>query len=255
MIDLNKMLELAKEAVILANAAILEVYHSEDFEVEAKGDLSPLTRADRKSHQIISQVLEPSGLPILSEEGRNIPYEERRSWDYFWMVDPLDGTKEFLKKNGEFTVNIAIIHQQQPILGVVGIPVSGVIYYSAVGVGAFKISNGVEVELVAHQALDLRKEGIRVVASRSHMDERTMSFVETLNNPRLVSKGSSLKFMLLVDGEADIYPRFAPTMEWDVAASHAILNQVGINLISTDDNQPLKYNKVNLLNSFFKSFA
>ena len=255
MIDLKSLLEIAIQATQQANKVILEIYHSGNFEAEAKGDSSPLTMADKKSHQIISKMLEPIGIPILSEEGRNIPYEERKKWEYFWLVDPLDGTKEFLKKNGEFTVNIALIHHQEPVLGVVGIPVSGVIYYGANGIGAFKLNQLTRTKIQPRSPVNLKSGGIRVVASRSHIDEKTLAFVQSLINPQLVSKGSSIKFMLLVDGEADFYPRFAPTMEWDTAAAHGVLKQVGYQVISEEDGKPLRYNKENLLNPFFRSFA
>jgi len=245
------MLPLAIRAAEQACKEILQVYHSGDFQTESKGDQSPLTIADRSAHAAISSVLKASDLPILSEEGKSIPYEDRKRWEYFWMVDPLDGTKEFLKRNGEFTVNIAIIRQQQPVLGVVAIPVTGEVYFASHGNGAFVKRQGEISALPLRPAPALTQQGIRVVASRSHMSYDTQVFIQSLNQPELVSKGSSLKFILLAEGKADVYPRFAPTMEWDTAAAHAIVNEVGISVLQKDSHQPLLYNKPDLLNPFF----
>lgn len=235
-----------------ASAAILEVYHSGDFEAEAKGDNSPLTLADRKAHAIIAANLQSTNLPLLSEEGRSIPYEERKDWEYFWMVDPLDGTKEFLKRNGEFTVNIALIHRQQPVLGVVAVPVTGEVFYAAAGSGAFVRKEGRVEALSPRKVTNLDQPGLKIVASRSHMSDETQAFVNALKDPVLVSKGSSLKFMLLAEGKADIYPRYAPTMEWDTAAAHAIVNAVGLKVYQYGQQQEeLVYNKPDLLNPWF----
>ena len=245
-------------ALIAANRAgdeILRIYNSSNFEVEAKGDNSPLTLADRNAHEVISETLKSSGLPILSEEGKSIPYSIRKNWDLFWMVDPLDGTKEFIKRNGEFTVNIALIKDQKPVMGVVAVPVTGEVYYGAEGLGSFKIINGEAHQLISIDKTDTAKRGIRVVASRSHLSTETQQFIDSLIDPVLVSKGSSLKFMMMADGLADIYPRFAPTMEWDTAAAQAVIAPLGIQVVSIDDGMPLRYNKENLLNPFFKAFA
>lgn len=248
---MEKLLELAIRASEAACKEILSVYDSGDFQTEAKGDNSPLTLADKKAHNIIVSILQPSNLPVLSEEGKNIPYEERKNWKQFWMVDPLDGTKEFVKRNGEFTVNIALIENQKPILGVVAIPVTGDIFYSVKGQGAFVKRNGKISSLSNRLPLDLRKPGIRVVASRSHMSEETETYIKSLKEPALVSQGSSLKFMLLAEGKADVYPRFAPTMEWDTAAAHAVVSEVGISVLQKDTTIPLLYNKPDLLNPHF----
>lgn len=248
---MEKLLELAIHAAEAACKEILSVYDSGDFQTEAKGDNSPLTLADKKAHNIIVSFLQPSNLPVLSEEGKNIPYEERKNWKQFWMVDPLDGTKEFVKRNGEFTVNIAMIENQKPILGVVAIPVTGDVFYSIQGQGAFVKRNGKINSLPNRPSLDLTKSGIRVVASRSHMSEETEAYIKSLKEPALVSQGSSLKFMLLAEGKADVYPRFAPTMEWDTAAAHAVVSEVGISVLQKDTTIPLLYNKPDLLNPHF----
>lgn len=249
--NLKTLLPIAIQAAEKACVEILDVYHSGDFQVEAKGDQSPLTRADKKAHHAIVSALQSTNLPVLSEEGRSIPYAERKSWEYFWMVDPLDGTKEFLKRNGEFTVNIALIHANKPILGVVAVPATGDVYFAAEGQGAFLKREGKERPLSIRLPADLSRAGIRVVASRSHMSEETQAFIDNLKEPTLVSKGSSLKFMLLTEGLADVYPRYAPTMEWDTAASQAIINTVGLKVLQAGQEQELSYNKPDLLNPYF----
>jgi 3'(2'), 5'-bisphosphate nucleotidase len=250
-LNLKELLPITISAAQQACIEILDIYHSGDFQAEAKGDNSPLTLADRRAHLKIAALLEQTGLPILSEEGKAIPYEIRKNWEYFWMVDPLDGTKEFIKRNGEFTVNIALIHQGMAVLGVVAIPVSGEVFYAAVGLGAFK-KEGENIKSLGNRAhANLTKSGLRVVASRSHMDEETVAFIGKLQSPELVSKGSSLKFLLLAEGKADVYPRFAPTMEWDTAAAHAIVNEVGCKVYQYGSDDELAYNKKDLLNPSF----
>jgi 3'(2'), 5'-bisphosphate nucleotidase len=249
--QITTLLNIAIDAAELANVEILKVYRSNDFQAEAKGDNSPLTLADRRSHAIIESILKNTNLPILSEEGKNIPYSERKGWEYFWLVDPLDGTKEFLKRNDEFTVNIALIHKGVPVLGVVSVPVSGDTYYASKDGGAFLKRDGTIIHLNKRPSIDLSASGLRVVASRSHMSEETQTFVDKLKDPVLVSKGSSLKFTLLAEGRADIYPRFGPTMEWDTAAAHAIVNAVGLKVLREGSNEELVYNKEDLLNSYF----
>jgi 3'(2'), 5'-bisphosphate nucleotidase len=252
---LSELLPLAIRAAEAACIEILEVYNSNDFQAEAKGDNSPLTLADKKAHDKISTILQTAGLPILSEEGKSIPFDERRGWGYFWMVDPLDGTKEFIKRNGEFTVNIAVIHKGKPILGVVAVPVTGEVFYAAEGEGVWLKTNGKVRKLPKRSPKDLAHRGLRVVASRSHMNEETQLetqlFIDQLKEPSLVSKGSSLKFMLLVEGKADVYPRYAPTMEWDTAAAHAIVNEAGMKVTQMNSDTELVYNKADLLNPYF----
>lgn len=251
MINLPSLLRLAIQAAEKASKEILSVYNSSDFQVDRKGDNSPLTLADQKSHDVIEALLKETDLPILSEEGKNIPYETRKSWKHFWLIDPLDGTKEFIKRNGEFTVNIALVEGQIPILGVVAVPVTGDVYYSCNGTGAYHKRTDFESPLAKRTPADLSKKGLRVVASRSHMNEETETFIKKLDSPELISAGSSLKFMLLASGSADVYPRFAPTMEWDTAAPHAILNEVGLKVFRQHSDQELTYNKPDLLNPHF----
>lgn len=248
-LKLANLLDLAKDAALSAGMAILEVYNEDDFGVEHKEDCSPLTKADKAAHQIIVQKLESSKLPILSEEGAEIEYEDRKKWDYFWMVDPLDGTKEFIKRNGEFTVNIALIKDGEAIMGVVYTPVKKEMFFALQGAGAFK-SVGTYTETL-QRSTNESLEGLRIVASRSHLNDDTKRFLDQLINPEIVSMGSSLKFLALTEGAAEIYPRYAPTMEWDSAAAHAICTELGLEVLNIETKKPLEYNKENLLNPYF----
>lgn len=248
--DFDQLLSVAIRAAELASAEILKVYHSDDFQVEVKDDQSPLTRADKNAHEAIVSLLNETSVPVLSEEGKSIPYDIRKDWEYLWIVDPLDGTKEFLKRNDEFTVNIALVHAGKPILGVVVTPVTGDVYYASPK-GAFLIRKNRTVSLPVRDGIDFSAPNLRIVASRSHMNEETQQFIEKLQHPTLVSRGSSLKFMMLAEGEADVYPRHAPTMEWDTAAAHAIMNAVGLKVLQAETGEELVYNKADLLNPFF----
>lgn len=264
-IDLDQQLSLAVKASIEAGKAIMEIYDSADFETEFKKDDSPLTRADLESNRVIMSYLVNTNIPIISEEKKNLDYNERKDWDFCWMVDPLDGTKEFIKRNGEFTVNIALIKNGTPILGVIYVPVTKELYYANVEEGkSYKILGG-DTEELPQNLFDkenrlLPKEKSRasktkVVGSRSHMNEHTEQFIEQLKNDgksvEMVSKGSSLKFCIVAEGEADIYPRVAPTMEWDTAAGHAICAAIGLKVTNWETGEDLVYNKENLLNPFF----
>jgi len=254
-----------------AGEAILDVYGS-DFAVEQKDDKSPLTLADKRSHEIIMHVLEQTitvnncTVPVLSEEGRDIPYDERRKWEYFWLVDPLDGTKEFIKRNGEFSVNIALIHKHKPVLGIIYIPVKDVFYFAAINLGTYKLKNrenltdnlSIEELIDKSQRLPLtnnNKSSLTVIGSRSHISGEFSEFVKRLEarhgNVEFISSGSSLKLCLVAEGKADIYPRFGPTMEWDTAAGQAIVEQAKGSVMDIQTREPLRYNKENLLNPFF----
>jgi 3'(2'), 5'-bisphosphate nucleotidase len=252
----------AIEAAVAAGAAILEVYDSE-FSVAHKDDNSPLTLADTQAHQTIVTRLKATGLPILSEEGKDIPFTERCHWDYFWMVDPLDGTKEFIQRNGEFTVNIALIRHDHPVMGVIWVPVTRTLYFADAALGAYKVSPLTsplaDLEALRAQAQQLpgRRERttFTVVASRSHMTPETEEFIRALEQEQgtiaTTSMGSSLKLCLVAEGAADVYPRFAPTMEWDTAAGQAIVQAAGKQVIDHTTGQPMRYNKPNLLNHWF----
>lgn len=256
MSDINNLLSIARSAALKAGEAIVEIYASGDFGIEMKSDHSPLTLADSAAHSIINNELAQTGLPFLSEEGRSISYDERKEWDLFWLVDPLDGTKEFIKRTGEFTVNIALIKNSVPVAGVIYAPSIDVLYYGSKETNVFKVESGEETQLSpAKQKRTLgelrEKNGITVVASKSHNNEETTAFINQFKNANLSSMGSSLKLMLLAEGAADIYPRLAPTMEWDTAAGDAILRSLNMCVYQTDLVSPLEYNKPDLLNPSF----
>ena len=253
-IDIQDIVKIAKDA----GKAIMEIYN-QDFDIEFKSDNTPLTIADRKANEIIVSALNQlsvnsflqQNIPILSEEGRNVPYDERKNWEYFWMIDPLDGTKEFVKKNGEFTINIALIYKNTPIIGVVYSPVLNVCYWAKKDEGAFK--DGKKLPLKVKKGKNVYK----IVASRSHMSNETKDFIEAIDTDKekvIISIGSSLKICLVAEGEANIYPRLAPTMEWDTAAAHAIVNESNALFNKYIKNGPYQkhlYNKKNLLNDWF----
>lgn len=246
--DLKKNLEIAKEVSIIAGKAILEVYKNENFEIETKVDNSPITLADKKSHNIIFQSLQKTGIPILSEEGIDIPYLNRKRWEYFWLIDPLDGTREFIKRNGEFTVNIALIQNTEPILGVVYVPVLDKLYYGLKNTEAFLEENGNVTKL---PFVSNKTDVVKIVASRNYLNDETKKFISSYPKNELLSMGSSLKFMLIAEGNADVYPRLAPTSEWDTAAAQAIVEIVGGRVVNIDTKKNLNYNKENLVNPFF----
>ncbi len=248
---MNKLLELAKQAAIEGGKEILKVYKTADFGVEMKSDDSPLTIADKKAHLKIMEFLSKTDIPVLSEEGKEISYNDRKSWDKLWIVDPLDGTKEFIKRNGEFTVNIALIENGIPIMGVIYVPVKDILYFGDLEKGAFKIDNNKTVKL----PIISDNTSYKVVGSRSHMSTETEDYVNKLrakhDKVEMVSMGSSLKICLVAEGSANEYPRFAPTMEWDTAAGHAIAKSAGKLLIDWETKQEMKYNRENLLNNWF----
>lgn len=260
---MDKNLQLAILSAIRAGNEILTVY-KDDIVVEYKADESPLTMADKNAHQAIVDGLKASGLPLLSEEGKAIPYEERSKWGLFWMVDPLDGTKEFIRKNGEFTVNIALIDQDAPVMGVVYVPVTGTLYYASSTIGAYKIkldgdfSEG-EITTIIKSAVSLINNEspaiYTIVASRSHSTKETDEFIAQkkteVGDIELINAGSSLKLCLVAERKAHIYPRLAPTMEWDTAAGHAIASFSGCKVYDYATGNELMYNKENMLNPWF----
>ena len=277
------MLKLVIQAALEAGEAILDIY-DQDFEVEFKSDESPLTTADKASHDIILQALETTPYPVLSEESAKVTYAERRNWGTYWLVDPLDGTKEFIKKNGEFTVNIALIEEGIPVLGVVYVPVSHSLYVGlsrsewGINQGAWKSDqcSGKSVDDILATAVPCSVSGtpgkpLKIVASKSHCNDETRQFIADLEKDHgaaeLVSSGSSLKLCMVAEGRADIYPRIAPTMEWDTAAAHAVVVAAGGAVFEYDESlstaaysvsesatqtpRSLRYNKENLLNPYF----
>jgi len=265
-IDFHNLLMLAVDAALVASEKILEIYQT-DFTYDTKVDLSPVTLADKKANEIICDKLKPTGIHVLSEEGIHSPWIERKGVQYLWIVDPLDGTKEFIKKNDEFTVNIALTENGLPILGVVYCPVFRELYYASPSVaGAYKViipenfKTGVtHPELLLNNAVKLpvakKSKHLNVVVSRSHRNEETDKFISKLEKEHpsinFVTRGSSLKLCMIAEGVADIYPRFGPTNEWDTAAGHAIVLLTGGEVYQHDLKEPLKYNKENPLNPSF----
>lgn len=251
--DYLKLAREVGEITRRAGAAILEIYHSDDFGVEHKADESPLTKADKAANDVIVAGLKQLVLqaPIVSEEGKDIPYREREQYTRFWLVDPLDGTKEFIKRNGEFTVNVALIENGRPVLGAVYVPATEELFYAAQDRGAW-----LEGEGQIHAAnFTLQDPNLRVVASRSHLNDQTQAFMDQLNEPEIVSRGSSLKILELARGAAHLYPRLAPTMEWDTAAAHAILLEAGGHLVNDETGKELVYNKEVLRNPHFVAYG
>lgn len=246
-IDIMEIVAIAERA----GDAIMKIYDS-DFTITYKDDNSPLSEADTKAHDIIVNGLKSLKIifPILSEEGGEIAYEERKKWKYFWMVDPLDGTKEFIKKNDEFTVNIALIYIDTPVLGVVYAPALKEMYWAKIGEGAYK--NAQKLPIHFNGKAD---KFLRVVASKSHLNSETKEYIEELSknieNIECISRGSSLKLCMIAEGSADIYPRLAPTMEWDTAAGDAVVRAAGGTTAKWNSKELLKYNKNTLLNPWF----
>jgi 3'(2'), 5'-bisphosphate nucleotidase len=261
--DIDK--SLALKAAVLGGKAIMEVYETA-FDVVMKADNSPLTEADQKANAIIVSLLGKTGIPIISEEDEQLDFEVRRHWNQCWIVDPLDGTKEFVNRNGDFTVNIALVENGKPVYGVIYIPVTETLYVGDVlsqQTTKLKVSdidsliadleqNG---EVLAFAKAETESDVIRVVGSKSHMNEETLEYIQSLEalgkKVELLSRGSSIKVCLVAEGRADVYPRFAPTMEWDTAAGQAICEATGCDVIDQKTGVSMVYNRKNMLNGFF----
>lgn len=259
-VALGPIVQLAESA----GKAIMKIYDepTEDWGVQSKSDDSPLTKADLSANAVICAELEKmeSAFPIMSEENKKEDFAVRSKWTAYWCVDPLDGTKEFIKRNGEFTVNIALMAAvdpeapeagAKPVLGVVHAPVLKKTYFAAKGVGAFLAEDSGEPKAIKCMEFSESDEGLVLVCSRSHLDERTQAFLDTFVNAKTKSMGSSLKFMLVAAGEAHVYPRMAPTMEWDTAASQIVVEEAGGEVLQCESKKPVRYNKEDLLNPFF----
>jgi 3'(2'), 5'-bisphosphate nucleotidase len=262
---MKNYLQLAITSSLLAGKEILEIYKDKEISVNHKNDHSPITQADLKSHQAIVRKLISTPFPVLSEEGRIDPFDIRVHWDKIWIIDPLDGTKEFIKKNGEFTVNIALVENNEPILGVIYIPALDILYFGCKSIGAFKLENAQDYtnfkdleDLISHSRklpLESKHETYKVAVSRSHVTSELEEYIKTLTEKRddveIITAGSSLKLCLVAEGVADEYPRLGPSMEWDIAAGHAIIKAAGgkVNIINSEDE--LRYNKSSLMNPFF----
>ncbi|MGV6829453.1 MAG: 3'(2'),5'-bisphosphate nucleotidase CysQ [Flavobacteriales bacterium] len=252
-------LNIAIKASLKAGEEIMKIYSTE-FNVEIKSDDSPLTIADKNANEIINTYIKPLGIPIISEENKQIDYNTRKNWTRCWIVDPVDGTKEFIKRNGEFTVNIALVENGIPIMGVIYVPVSKTLYFTNNN-KAYKINlktHNTPIKQILENAKQIQvipnTSKARIVGSRSHLNNETKEFIseiEKKEDVEIVSKGSSLKFCLVAEGKADIYPRYAPTMEWDTAAGQAICMAAGASVLALPEKTPLQYNKENLLNPWF----
>jgi 3'(2'), 5'-bisphosphate nucleotidase len=259
---MQKKLSIAIKASLEAGKRIMEIYENEDFEMDFKGDNSPLTKADLASHEIIMSYLQDTGIPVLSEEGIDIPYEDRKSWSQLWIVDPIDGTKEFIKRNGEFTVNIALVKNQIPILGVIYVPALKELYFADKDSGSYKLNDIFEftsLEDIFSKAnklpFNIKTKSYTVVASKSHLSPETVEYIASLEKEHgkveTISKGSSLKLCMVAEGVAQQYPRFAPTMEWDTAAGQAICAFAGKTVMDYTTKKEMLYNRENLLNNWF----
>ncbi len=262
----KEILELVIRTALSAGDEIMKVYET-DFEVDYKQDESPLTLADKAAHNIITAKLQQTGIPVLSEEGNHLPYATRKNWEQLWIVDPLDGTKEFIKRNGEFTVNIALVEKNQPKMGVIFCPTLKILYFADNSIGgAFKIVFDEQENLLdlsldnlieKSRQLPLNKinDTFTVVASRSHLTDETKAYVSNIEKQvgqiQFVSRGSSLKLCMVAEGAAELYPRFAPTSEWDTAAGQAIVENAGGKVILPDGKAPMRYNKEHILNPWF----
>mmetsp|Transcript_1452 Transcript_1452/g.2427 ORF Transcript_1452/g.2427 Transcript_1452/m.2427 type:complete len:366 (-) Transcript_1452:34-1131(-) len=256
-VSLENIIQIAEHA----GQIILEIYDSDvsTWDQQMKSNDTPLTKADIKANDYISAELKKMypEIPIMTEEEEAANYAIRQSWKYYWCVDPLDGTKEFIKRAGDFTVNIALMYENQGVLGVVHTPVRKETHFGAIGVGAYvrrnvdkkpEIQDSTRIQVKEFRSSDA---GLTLVCSKSHLDERTEAFMKTFKDPKTVSMGSSLKFLLVAEGVAHVYPRYGPTMEWDTAASQVIVEQAGGVVVNAETNQPLLYNKENLLNPYF----
>lgn len=241
-----------------AGAAILEVYNrAEGFDVQHKADESPLTEADHRSNAVLCAgfaELTPD-VPIISEENKQLPYADRRDYDHYWLIDPLDGTKDFIKRNGEFVINVALMRGKSPVAAWIYVPCREELYWAIKGEGAYWEKAG-QVQRLQAARFSLRDKGLKVVCSRSHFNDATRVFTDQLDAPELISVGSALKFMLLARGEAQIYPRTGPTMEWDSAAPQLIVEEAGGKVVHFHQQEiPLVYNKENLLNPEFIAYG
>lgn len=252
-IDIPTLVKIARDA----GETIMEIY-ARDFEIEYKDDSSPLTEADKASHEVIAAGLEANWpeIPVLSEEGKSIDYSERKDWKSLFIVDPIDGTKEFIKKNGEFTVNIALAHENQVVAGVVYVPAMDVMFWGNLEGGAWIQDAQGTRPLKVTRTFETPQDGkdMVVVASRSHRSEELEEYLAKLSIKEVVSKGSSLKICQIADGSADLYPRIGLTMEWDTAAAHAVVKAAGGNLYRVGTHTELDYNREELLNPYFEVY-
>lgn len=259
---------LAVQAALEAGEIIMSIYNREDsideLDIVEKADGSPVTKVDKAADKAISSILEPCGIPILSEEGEEVPYKERSKWPQYWLTDPLDGTKDFIKRNGEFTVNIALLIENEPVIGVVYSPFKKILYFADTYKGAFKI-DGIDLgdlttydnlmEQSTKLPLAFSRQGLVIVTSRSRQNDAMFEYLNSIKKKgmpvTLIRSGSSEKICMVAEGVADVYPRFSPCMEWDTAAAHAIAKAAGCEIYQMSNRLPLEYNKEDLMNPWF----
>lgn len=264
--QISYLFEIALTAILKASSEVLKIYEQNHVDINYKLDKSPITQADKISSEIIRSTLAQTGIPVIDEEMRQEDYVNRKSWPYFWLVDPLDGTKEFINRNGEFTVNIALVQSRTPVMGLITIPVKGLLYWGDNKNGAYKIKlsdiNRISYDLLLNQGkklpVKLTSDALKVLVSRSHMEDQTLKYIEELKKQHAkvttIEAGSSLKFCYLAEGKADIYVRFSPTMEWDTAAGHAIVTASGAKITKVLFGGRILYNKKSLKNKGFIVF-
>ena len=258
MFFLDHLTESVKQIAVDAGAVIMDVYNDKaSFKVTKKKDDSPLTLADKRANAVICAGLEKltPKIPIISEENKEIAYTKRKRFTFAWLVDPVDGTKEFIKRNGEFTVNIALLYKGKTIFGVVYVPVTKELFWGMKGKGAFVAVGKRKPKQLKAPKFTMEDKGLSVVCSRSHLNAETATFIKGMKRPKKVSKGSSLKFLILAQGGAHVYPRLAPTMEWDTGAAQIVLEEAGGKVINVETDKPLGYNKQNLRNPHFVAYA
>jgi 3'(2'), 5'-bisphosphate nucleotidase len=264
--QISYLFEFALTAILKASSGVLKIYEQNQLDVSYKSDKSPITQADKIASDIIHTTLAQTGLPVIDEETLPENYSLRKSWPYFWIVDPLDGTKEFIKRNGEFTVNIALVQSKTPIMGLISIPVKGLLYWGDNINGAYKIKlsdihNSSYSELLEQGEklpVKLTSDALKVMISRSHLEDQTLKYIEELKSKytkvTTIEAGSSLKFCYVAEGKADVYVRFSPTMEWDIAAGHAIVVASGAKITKAPSGKRMLYNKKTLKNTGFIVF-
>lgn len=259
MTDILYFLQTAEHAALEAGRKVMEIYQTGNFHAYLKAGGSPITLSDKSAQEVIMQHLSKTKLPVLSEEGTDIDFRERKNWEYFWMIDPLDGTKEFIQKNDRFTINIALIKENIPLAGVIYVPSANTLYYGSKDTGVFKSKKGALFQFPPLQKRNelkdfLQKKQPGIIISRSHPSPETAGFLHRFHHPVIIPMGSSLKFMWILENRADIYPRFGTTMEWDTAAAHAILNATNRGVYDIDLKSELVYNKPDLRNPSFIAF-
>ncbi|MFW5792906.1 MAG: 3'(2'),5'-bisphosphate nucleotidase CysQ [Bacteroidota bacterium] len=267
--ELYNSFEIAVNAALNAGEEVIKIY-AQDFHEEIKDDGTPITIADKKANSCILDNLKKTKLPVVSEESRIADYNERKNWDYYWLIDPIDGTKEFINKNGEFTINIALMKKDSPIAGIIFVPAINQLYFGVDNAGSYSIEiDNKNISYLSLQKLLSTSKKLttpesptniyNIAVSRSHLNNRTKSFIEKIKTKstqiNLIETGSSLKFCRLCEGICNIYPRYGKTFEWDIAAGHAILAANGGELYDVNTLKPLKYNKTEMLNPYFMAFS